>query len=451
MGLVNSTVRGFGSKLIVGVIFALSYSIFLTSHVYQSADSKYSMLLSESLLHYGSFTLDHYMPARADSARQSEFPVSSSAYQLESIKGHIYYFYSPGSSVLSVPYVALMNLFGISASRDDGTYDPQGEMRIQASLAALLMALFTLTTFQTSRLLLPYGWSALAAAGIAFGTQVWSTASRALWSHTWGVFLMGLVVWMLLAQETGRRRIRPMLLATLLSWTFFVRPTNCLPVAAIGCYIFIYYRPLFTRYLMTGIVWLVGFVAYSWFHFGTPLPNYYAVSYLSFDSFWAALAGHLVSPSRGLLIFVPVILFVAYLLASYRRELTSLRLVALASAIAAAHLIMISGFSTWWGGHCYGPRYTTELVPWFALLGIIGIEARLAWRRKQTPGTPSLYKRGELVAGGALLACSIVINGLGATAQRTWWWNVRPANVDEHPERVWDWSYPQFLARQDRN
>jgi hypothetical protein len=48
------------SDLIVGlVIFILSGCIFLASHVHQVADSRYSMLLSESLLHHGSFALDH--------------------------------------------------------------------------------------------------------------------------------------------------------------------------------------------------------------------------------------------------------------------------------------------------------------------------------------------------------------------------------------------------------
>ena len=448
---LDSTLRRFRLKLIVGgAIFALSYSIFLTSHVHQMADSKYSILLSESLLLYGTFTLDNFTFLPTDSARDNKSLLSGN-YQLESIDSHIYYVYPPGSSVLSLPYVALMNIFGISAARPDGTYDAQGEERIQASLAALLMALFTFTIFYTSRLLLPVGWSALVAISTAFGTQVWSTASRALWSHTWGVFLLGIVVWMLLSQETGRGRLRPVLLATLLSWAFFVRPTNSLPVAAISCFIFIFYRPLVIRYLVTGVVWLIGFVAYSWFHFGKVLPSYYVTSQLSFDSFWVAMAGILVSPSRGLLIFVPITLFVAYLLARYRRELPSPRLVALAVAIVAAHLIVVSGFSTWWGGHCYGPRLMTELVPWFALLSMIGIKARLAWWKEHRPGTPPFHMKVEMVAGGILLASSIIINGLGATAQRTWWWNVKPANVDEHPERVWDWYYPQFLARQDRS
>jgi hypothetical protein len=41
----------------------------------------------------------------------------------------------------------------------------------------------------------------------------------------------------------------------------------------------------------------------------------------------------------------------------------------------------------------------------------------------------------------------VAINLRGATDGRTALWNVIPINVDEKPERVWDWSDPQFLAR----
>jgi hypothetical protein len=54
--------------------------------------------------------------------------------------------------------------------------------------------------------------------------------------------------------------------------------------------------------------------------------------------------------------------------------------------------------------------------------------------------------RLQLCCGGLLLFVSVVINTLGATSHATWLWNVRPRGVDEHPERLWDWRQPQFLA-----
>lgn len=435
------------SDLVAGlVIFILTGSIFLASHVHQVADSRYSMLLSESLLYHGSFALDHYVIPDLIPEQQIA-PGFGGIYQLDLINGHTYYYLPPGSSVLSVPYVALMNVLGVSTSNADRTYNLRGDETIQFSLAAILMAALSSLIFLTSRLLLPIGWSLLIAFGHAFGTQIWSTASRALWSDTWGILLIGMVVWMLLAQETGRYRIRPMLLASLLAWSYFVRPTNSIPILAISIYILLFYRALFIRYAVVGGLWLAAFVAYSWYHFGQVLPNYYLASRLDFHRLWTSLAANLISPSRGLLVFVPALIFVCFLLLRYAKALVSPRLVVLSLTIIAAHLIVISAFPQWWAGHCFGPRFTTGLVPWFSLLSILAIKARLAWDENEIPkGSPFRWKV-EMVLGAVLLACSVTINLRGATDGRTALWNMKPINVDEKPERVWDWSDPQFLAR----
>src|SRR5258708_4460169 len=183
------------------VIFILTCSIFILSHNRQIADSKYSMLVSESLLHHGTFALDRY--AFEDLGKQNAGGAGG-IYQLELANGHVYYFLPPGSSILSVPWVAAMNALGVSASQADGAYNPRGERIIQAGLAAILMAAFACVFFFTSRLLLPLGWSVLIAFSVALGTQVLSTASRGLWSDTWGILLVSFVIYILLAQQCGR-------------------------------------------------------------------------------------------------------------------------------------------------------------------------------------------------------------------------------------------------------
>ena len=391
------------------------------------------MLLSQSLLDHGSFALDHY-----------KLPP---AYQLETINGHTYYRFPPGTSVLSAPVVWVLNRLGISAANADGTYNPRGEVMIEAGLAAFLMALLAGIFFYTARLLLPDRWSAVVALGGALGTQVYSTASRALWSETWGIFLLGIVVFMLLAHETGKRQLNPVILASLLSWAYFVRPTFAVPIAAITVYLFLFHRPLFIRYSLTGGAWLAGFVFYSWFHYGQLLPNYYRADRLLFNVFWTALAGNLVSPARGLLIYVPVLCFVFYLLVRFRKFLDHTRLVWMSLAIIVVHLIAVSGLPHWWGGHSFGPRFSTGLVPWLVLLSILAVRAMLNWQAQQNERpTRSFAWPAQLFCGGLLLLVSVFINTLGATSHATWLWNVRPRGVDEHPERLWDWRQPQFLA-----
>lgn len=427
-------------------IFSFLCAVFLLSIVHQIADSQYSMLLSENLLHHRTFALDNYAIPRLEPKQQIGWISDGDIYHLEYMNGHLYYFFPPGTSVLSVPYVALMNLLGISAANPDGTYNPSNELILEKYLAALLMAGYGLTIYFTARLQLARGWGILIALGSALGTQVWSTASRGMWADTWGVFLFGIIVWMLLANETGRFRLSPVLLATLLAWTYFVRPTSSVPIIVITIYLFLSCaRRTFVLYAATGAVWFAGFVFYSWYNFHQLLPNYYRASRLAFRAFGEAFAGNLISPARGLVIFVPVILFVAYLLLRYANELPFRRLVAVSLAVILLHLITIAGFSPWSGGHCFGPRYTTGLVPWFVLLSILGIRAALAWREKYGTKGDALKRRLEWALGAALLFCSMFINAKGAMSLRTARWNSTPVNVDEHPERIWDWKDLQFL------
>ena len=439
------------ATLIGGLIFLSALLVLWLSPVTQLTDSNYSMLLSQDLLQHRSFLLDQYAIPRLAPKFHDNTYQNGDMHQIELVPNHsdhvahFYYYFPPGPSILSVPFVAVMNAFGVSAANPDGTPNPEGETKIQSALAGLLMAIFAVVVFHTARLALPLSWSVAVAVGSAFGTQVWSTASRAMWTETWGVLLLGIVLWILVAREMNGRSINPFTLASLLAWTYFVRPTNAVPIIAISMYLFLYHRELFMRYAITGASWLALFIAYSWYHFHQVLPNYYLANRLSFKEFWIALPGNIVSPSRGLLIFVPVLLFIAYLLARYWKQVALKRLVWMSLVVITIHMIVIAGFKPWNGGFSYGPRYSTGLVPWFVLLGILGVRAMLDWRR-QNAKTNNVAWRVQLVCGVLLLMLSVLINARGAIARETWVWNVRPTNVDDVPNKVWDWRQPQFLA-----
>jgi hypothetical protein len=428
------------------LIFVLTLTIFLISRIHQVSDSQFSMLVSQSLIDHGSFALDAYAIAREEPLWRGYYFSNGPVYQLEIANDRLYYHLPPGSSVLSTPFVAVLNLFGVSAAAPDGSYDRVGEVKIEAGLAALLMATLAVIFFYTARLMLPLKWSVVVAAGGALGTQVYSTASRALWSDTWGILLLGVVVLLLLRHETGKREFNPVVLASLLSWMYFVRPTFSVHIFAVSLYLLIFHRRKFLSLAVTGAIWLMGFVLYSWTHFGQFSPNYYRASRLQFDAFWVALAGHLISPSRGLLVYVPVLFFVAFLIARYWRQISYKRLVWLSVSIITGHLLVISSFNHWWGGHSFGPRFTTGLVPWFVLLSTLGVSAMLKGRDENANAKPRALLRVELVCGLLLLIVSAFINTRGATSHATWLWNMRPLEIDQHPERLWDWRQPQFLA-----
>lgn len=399
------------------------------------------MLLSQNLIEHRTFQLDQYFVPRPPIIATQEYTQVGN-YRLELVNDHTYYFFPVGSSVLSVPYVALLKLFGINARDQTGSY---GELLIQTSLAALLMAGLAVVFFGAARFVLNRTWSVVVALGGVFGSQVWSTASRGLWSHTWNLLLLGLVIYLLTGAAAGKRKLRPAVLATLLGWAYFVRPTSSVPLMAVMVYLAILSRRSLAIYLGTLMFWFAGFVYYSWHNFGKLLPSYYAGSRLHFDVLATALGGNLISPGRGLIVYVPWVLFMAYLLVRFRKQIELSALMWLSVAVIAGELLVLAGFSNWWGGVSYGARLTTDLLPWLFLLTIIGLDAML--RARAVEGQrEARYSKPELLAGAFLLAFAILVNGYGAVSQRAQRWNDYPKDDRLMQVKIWSWKQPQFLA-----
>jgi hypothetical protein len=422
-------------------IFILTYLVFSISPIGSLSDSMYSLALSESILHDHSAHLDQYQFPQPVAVIQTSSPPMGDpsfplTYQLGNLHGHIVYVFPNGGSILSLPFVAFMNATGFRVAPGH-KYSLANEMTIQRALAALLMAIVTCLVFRTSLLLLTTAPSMIIALGFAFGTQVWSTGTRALWSHTWLIFLGALAAYHIMAVELGRQTPRPMLFATILAWMYFVRPTGAISIACCAVYVFACHRSSFIRFAITGAVWLVGFIGYWWMTFGELIPGYYR-SRFTLDHFATGLYANLLSPARGLFTYVPILGFVLYLVVAYRRSLPLRRVAILSITIATIQLIAAAAYPCWWGGFNYGARLTMDSLPWFVVLAILGCRAATV-----APG--SFLSRRELAAALALLALSVAINGRGAFAIKTEQWST-VVDVNKHPERVFDWSYPQFAA-----
>jgi hypothetical protein len=427
-------------------IFLLATLVYVQSPVRQYGDSFYSLLLSESLLTRQSFALDPYfsVPLAPEiypgmrPGRATELP-----YQIKRSRGHLYYSFPPGSSILSVPFVALGQFFGYSPVAPDGRYDKEGEQRLQRRLAALLCALTVVVLFAASRHLLGRVSSLIIAFGAGFATPLWSTASRALWSHTWLVFLIALVVAELIRAETveAGRDVRAIWLGSLLGISLWVRPTAVIPIAAMAVWMILRHRDRIVGFFAPLAASGLLFVAYAESLYARLLPPYYAPGRASGKFLLEALAANLVSPGRGVLVYTPVLLFLAWILLRYRARPFAPDLSAMAISIVAAHWLLSSTLPQWWAGQCYGPRLMTDLVPWFALLGVLAVA-----RRQRAARMVALSRRLEALVGLLLLVVSVGMHAAGALSYASTRWNVEPVNVDEKPARVWDWSHPQFMA-----
>jgi hypothetical protein len=146
------------------------------------------------------------------------------------------------------------------------------------------------------------------------------------------------------------------------------------------------------------------------------------------------LTGLFLSPSRGLLVYSPVLAFALVGLALGCRGPHGRLFRWLALGFGAC-AVLLARFWIWWGGHSFGPRYFTDFLPLFAL-ALAPVWGHLA---------ASASLRGTMLA---LATLSVFVQAVGAfyhPSPRAVDWNTSPADVDDAPHRLWDWHDSQIL------
>ena len=343
-------------------------------------------------------------------------------------------------SFLCAPVSMLTSALGLPVYDGVDFHDDRNVL-YQRILAAALAALTIVFFYAAARCVIAWPLAMALAAWLGAGL-IASSTSRALWSDTFALPLSFAGLYVLIRVIVARRATSywPLLLAALLSLAFMMKPLYAIPSAMLGLLVVLVPEiPLRSKvsFAATCLAFAIVFGATSFMTFGALLPPYFAPTRVNpFDP--SHILGVLFSPSRGLLWFMPsalLLLFTPFFVLRDRRLL-----VASAVAVAAVTLVIlsISGFQTWWGGFSYGPRLLQPALPAVALLALIAAQAG------RNLGRPA---RAALLSLFGVLACwEAFVHISGVSSPRGMRWNVSPASVDDAPERLWDWSDPQFLA-----
>jgi hypothetical protein len=278
----------------------------------------------------------------------------------------------------------------------------------------------------------------LVTAVIAVATNHWATTAGGTWSHTSAMLWLvtGLLLW---SRAASRQALYPAAAVAL------ALATACRPILAPALLLILIdaaARGTMRRVVVTTVVaiGLVGGIALAGnlALYGSPFGGRADVvwnitathnvgSYFGFSPMnWIRL---LLSPSRGLFVYSPVLLFALPGLARAlgRGSDPTQRRISLAGLFSFGFYAAIQ---TWWGGHVFGPRYMTDLLPFFALW--------LALTPLPTRGLP-LWG----VAFAAALGWSVWVQQLGATRYPCGW-NDWPVSVDHAHSRLWDWRDAQL-------
>jgi hypothetical protein len=431
------------------ILFSIFFAALYFSPVDHTAlDARYTILLTETILERNTFQLDASFRKPLDPSRYIDIQGNGYPYQVEPVNGHIYYSYPPGTSLLLLPVVPWLNLFKMKSHWPDWTHDPKADKKMQLILAAMFMALWGCVFFRMSRIMLPLGWSIAAAFAAVFTTPVWSHTSRALWNECPGILLLLLTMEILVKLEMNPEkrlsRFQAVILATLCAWMYFVRPTYSLYIITITVFLLLRHRRNLWIYFATGAAWGMLFLIYSRSLFGAWLPPYYErgnilrLSHL-FEHFYPVLF----SPSRGLFVFMPQLLWILAVIFFYYKHIPHRPLVWISLSSIMLQVVLAMLWRTWWGTG-YGPRLLSSVIPWVGLLGILCVAGLYhAWN--VIPVSPG--KKNAWIATGALiLVLALFIHARGALSRATWEWNFVPRGVVHQPSRALTWRYPQFMA-----
>ncbi len=275
---------------------------------------------------------------------------------------------------------------------------------------------------------------------VALGTSAWSVLSRAMWSQSTSTLLVAAGFYFAVRldhADAHPRRPWAIALGISTALAFTARPTNLIVVVAFALWLLVVHRRLLLSYLWAGAVVGAGWVMVNLATWGTVRPPYFSSDRAALESYVVeALAGNLVSPNRGLLVFTPVVVLSAIgawlSLRSDRRS--SLVSVALVSVLAQWLVVSGSG-EAWWAGATYGPRFMADTIPALAFMSI--------------PVTISLVqpeaRRSLRWSAIALASVSVAMHLPGAWSKPAHCWNLDPPRVDDDPSRVWDWGDLQAL------
>ena len=299
--------------LIPAAVFTVVYVTHFLSGVIASGDSRWCIHTAQSILQEGNANLDEY----PDDLKDNDY------YWIEKIDGHCYTRFPIGASLVALPFVFVIDhafkiAFPLIPTLEPFLIRHCGKplthitvttihWRIELAIACFVVALASVFMYLLAREILSVRTALLITFLYAFCTSSWSIASRSMGQHGPSMLMLGIALYLYVVAR--RRPAVAQYISLPLAFAYVVRPTNSIPIAIITLCVLLEYRRYFVKYLLWAAPVTIPFVLYNFHIYHAPISTYYLPQRLgSTTTFLEALAGLLVSPSRGLVVYTPVCL-----------------------------------------------------------------------------------------------------------------------------------------------
>ena len=420
-----------GSFALGGLIFAVYLA---NGREIGTDDTEAATLMSIGLSRGEGIYLDRFFGARGS------VPGGPLQDNVRRSRGHVVSRHPIATALLAWPAMALQFAF---FDRVEPGWDGNGigfYRHVSAMVKRVAALIAALTAVVLHRVLrgLGLGRGRVAVPAVlasALGSDLWTVAGQALWQHGPAALAIISAAWLLLPREAARWRVAlaGLAVAALVAFravdvvfaaAISARVARCQP-RRLGWFV---PAPLLGASALIGYnLWFFGSIAGGQPEMEAFHPKIHAMPAGPWSGdLLAGMAGTLLSPSRGLLVFSPWVAPALAALPFSARRIARWPVVTWLLVALVPFGLILSKYTVWWGGHCFGPRYWTEAMPLLAIALAFGLD----WS----------YERCRPVAMAFLLAIAVAIavQAIGAFYFPSSW-AFLPDNVDLHHERLWDW------------
>ena len=416
------------------IILITAFVTYSSSLITSRTDTIWSLYVSASVVKTGNFDLNEY-----------RLLIVPDDYRVELINGHIYSIFPIGTPLMASPFVYILDRYpsaaGLRLSEYLADHRPDEVIfQIEKLVASFLVAVNCVIIFSLARKHLAVAKSIVLTVIFAFATSTWSVASRGLWQHGPSMLCLSFTIYLLVVAKQKPLLVLPA--GLFLAFSYLVRPTNIISIFLLTAYVWFAFRYYWGYFVFCIMAVLTPFFVYSYSIYSALLPPYYALQSLGGSPVIVeALAGNLLSPSRGLFVFSPILVF--SILGFYRTlQNSQLWLHDLSTYLFTAvvlHWLSISMFRHWYGGWSVGPRFFTDMTPYLIYL-LLSVLDTLSFSKQSLPAQQVLT-----FTFVGLLLFSIFVHYRCSTDKGPESWNATPVDIDKDPRRLWDWSDIQFL------
>lgn len=409
--------------LLVGVFFLCIYLVSGSSDLKHNGDTDLRYQTTQALVDYHRLWIAH--------------PMWLDTRVATGVGGHLYAFYAPGQTLLMVPFYVAGKFLAHHLALPYDVTTLYASRSLDLVLGAILAVVFFLLALSVG-----YSTGVAVVLTLIFGltTVVWPDAQSALEQTQVNLLLLLAVfaAWNFVKRDLNDRRWLAAA-GTAAGLALFTRYDAVLYLPIIILY------PALIRwvkgrrgeivrdvsiYALSALPWAAGIAVWNYARFGSPFLT--GLHERTFgEPPWSGFLGLTISPGKGLIWYLPLLLLLPWAVSRFYRRRRSLFF--FLATLVAATLLFYSNVLYWHGDPAWGPRYLYVVVPYLVLpLG----EIFTTWRQRSAPLRTVLI---VLIGVGLVLQASAV-----SVTQWRFWYRLQVAGQGTSSPFRWGAQYYHY-------